>query len=69
MNMRNGDGNRIYLSDEKFKALSLRVMDKLTYAEIAERMGVAEPSAFNRVQSALTIINEARHEELRLCRK
>ena len=63
------NGNRIRLSDEKFRALSMRCLDQLSYTEIGVKMGISQVSAFKRVQSALEIVWQARQNEMRLCKE
>ena len=61
--------NRIRLDSDKFLALTLRALHKLTYKEIGLRMKVSEKTAYQRVQRALEIIYLAREREMRLCKK
>ena len=62
------NANRIKLNPSRMRALSLRVIDRLTYNEIGEKMEVSGSQAHYLVHSALEIIYLARDGEMRLCK-
>ena len=66
--IRKGD-SRIVLTPLKLQALTLRTLDKLDYKEIAKRQNTSREAVFQRVQSAMSIIQIACEKELRLCHK
>lgn len=47
------------LSDGQREAVGLRVIDELSYAEVAERLGISEPTARARVSRALRSLASA----------
>jgi RNA polymerase sigma factor (sigma-70 family) len=47
------------LSDGQREAVELRIIDELTYPEVAERLGISEPTARARVSRALRTLGAA----------